>query len=145
MSQIISNDQAESCLRECLLKEGYDLTPKLKNGQTGPDIIATKGNELLYIEVIGFKKSPPARSRDFYEVFFRAISRLEKFENGTNKTEKIIIALPERFKNGLHQRAAHYGIAWEKLGDTFPELEIWLINCDSTPDYKRSNWNDWLA
>ena len=145
MSQIISNEQAELCLRECLLKEGYDLTPKLKNGQNGPDIIATKENEQLYIEVIGFKKSPPARSRDFYEVFFRAISRLEKFKSDADKTEKIIIALPEGFKNGLHKRAAHYGIAWKKLGDTFPELEIWLINCDSTPGCRRSKWNEWLA
>ena len=139
MSQIISNNQAEACLRTCLLKEGYELTPELENGQTGVDIIATKGDEQLYIEVIGFKKSPPARSKDFYEVFFRAISRLK------NGAEKIVIVLPERFGNGLHQRAAHYGVAWEKLGDTFPELEIWLINCDSSPSYRRFKWNEWLA
>ena len=34
-----------------------------------PDIIAEKDDTTLYVEVIGYKSSANAASRDFYEVF----------------------------------------------------------------------------
>lgn len=139
MAQLVSNKEAETCLRDCLLVEGYNLTAPRKNGETGVDIIACKGDNKYYIEVIGFKKSPPARSKDFYEIFFRAISRLK------DEANQLVIALPERFGNGLNQRAAQYGEAWNRIGKAFPELEIWLIKCDKTKSYSKSKWNDWLT
>lgn len=68
MSQLISSDDAELCLRACLEAEGYKLSSPRKNGETGVDLIAQKENKNHYIEVIGFKKFPPARSKDFYEI-----------------------------------------------------------------------------
>ncbi|MEK6651540.1 MAG: restriction endonuclease [Nitrospirota bacterium] len=138
MAQIISNSDVEHCLRACLETEGYKLTAIRKNGETGVDLIAKKENEEYYIEVIGFKQSPPARSKDFYEIFFRAISRLK------DGAKNIVIALPERFGKGLHQRASQYGEAWKRIGKTFPELEIWLINSTEPYSYKRTSWNNWL-
>lgn len=139
MAQSISNDDVERCLRACLEAEGYKLSPFRKNGETGVDLIAQKGNKKHYIEVIGFKKSGPARSKDFYEIFFRAVSRLK------DGAKSIVIALPERFGNGLNQRASQYGVAWKRIGDAFPELEIWLVNCEQPYSYKRTQWNQWLT
>lgn len=139
MAQLISNVDAERCLRACLEAEGYKLSSPRKNGETGVDLIAQKGNKRHYIEVIGFKKSPPARSKDFYEIFFRAVSRLK------DGAKSIVIALPERFGNGLNQRASQYGEAWKRIGDAFPELEIWLVNCEQPYSYKRTTWNKWLT
>lgn len=139
MSEIVSNKDAETCLRSCLEAEGFKLSRRRANGETGVDIIATKGDEEYFIEVIGFKKSPPARSRDFYNVFFSAVSRLR------DDAKRIAIALPERFGNGMYQRVAQYGEAWKRIGKAFPELEIWLIKCDEPYSYQRSKWNAWLS
>lgn len=139
MAQLISNDDVERCLRACLEAEGYKLSSPRKNGETGVDLIAQKGNKKYYIEVIGFKKFPPARSKDFYEVFFRAVSRLK------DGAKSIVITLPERFGNGLNRRASQYGEAWKRIGDAFPELEIWLVNCEQPYSYKQTTWNKWLT
>ena len=134
----IANQDAEAVLRSCLQVEGYNLSPLRLNGETGVDVLATKGDKEFHIEVIGFKDSPPARSKDFYEAFFRAISRL-KLGAGL-----IVIALPARFGQGLNQRADWYGPAWERLGIAFPELEIWLIQMNP-PSYTRTTWREWLT
>jgi len=138
MAQLIPSDDVERCLRACLETERYGLSSPRKNGETGVDLIAKKGNEKHFIEVIGFREFPPARSKDFYEVFFRAVSRLD------DGAKSLVIALPQRFGRGLNQRASHYGEAWKRIGNAFPELEIWLVNCER-PSYERTSWNHWLA
>lgn len=137
MPSIVANEATETCLRELLRAEGFRLTEQLENGQTGVDIVATRGSETYHIEVIGHKLRGPARSKDFYEVFFRAISRLN------DGAQKIVIALPHLAERGLPQRAKQYGVAWGRLGNAFPELEIWLVNVDET-NYRRHSWEEWL-
>lgn len=134
----IANKLTEDLLRKKLSEQGYALNPALKHGETGVDIIAERGSERLFIEVIGFKDRGPSRAKDFFEAFFRAISRID------DGAENLIIALPKRFKNGLPQRASHYGKAWKRLGDAFPELEIWLVDVENEGSYKKTKWNDWL-
>ena len=134
----IPNDDAERALRKCLKGQGYTLTRRRKNGETGVDIVASKKHERVHIEVIGFNDSPPARSKQFYEVFFRAVSRIK------DGATRCVIALPERFGRGLHQRAKHYGPAWTRIGDAFPELEIWLVGTDNA-SYERTTWSQWLV
>ena len=129
-----TNEHTETCLRECLKKEGYTVSRRRGMGETGVDILAKKDGEEYHIEVIGFKKSPPQRTKDFCVVFFGAISRLK------DGAKKIVIAVPERFGNGLNQRASHYGEGWGRIGNTFPELEIWLVNCEKPYSYKKSKW-----
>ena len=77
MPSIIANISAELCLRSVLESEGYELSPERKHGETGVDVIACNTVDTYYIEVIGYKSSGPARAKDFYESFFRAISRLK--------------------------------------------------------------------
>ena len=84
-----------------------------------------------------FKTSPPARAKDFYEAFFRAISRLE------HEATKCIIALPARFGTGLPQRAKAIGRAWRRIGKAFPELEIWLVDTAAST-IKRTTWVGWI-
>lgn len=134
----ISNSLAERTLRNCLEKEGYKLSPERGYGETGVDIIASKNDEIVHIEVIGFKDSPPARTKDFYQAFFQAVSRLK------DGARHCVIALPYRFKRGLPQRARQYGIAWKRIGDAFPELEIWIVKCDEPASYERTTWTEWL-
>lgn len=119
----ITNKETERVLRNILKRQGYKLLNKARtNGQTGVDIKAEKGRKKWFIEVIGYKKSGPARSKDFFEVFFRAVSRLKSNE------KHIVIALPKKFLKGWEQRVAQYNIAWHRIAKTFPELEIWFVD-----------------
>jgi hypothetical protein len=47
MASIVRSDVNEACLRALLAKEGYELNKPRRNGQTGVDIIASKGDERL--------------------------------------------------------------------------------------------------
>ena len=138
MPALVTNDATEHCLRQCLKSEGYDLSPPKAYGQTGVDILAGRGEETIHIEVIGFKESPPARSKDFFEVFFRAMSRIG------SGAKRCAIALPRRFEHGLPARAGQYGQSWARIGQAFPELEIWLVDVD-TRSYRRTLWREWIS
>jgi hypothetical protein len=62
MPALVSNEETEKCLRACLTAEGYALSVLRAHGQTGVDTLAKRGDEEVFIEVIGFKQSPPARA-----------------------------------------------------------------------------------
>ena len=134
---IISNEDTESCLRKILREEGYELTPLRACGEMGVDIVAKRGRKSFYIEVIGYKSSGPARARDFFQAFFRAVSRIK------DGAKNCAIAMPSRAKRGLNQRARQYGESWTRIGEAFPELEIWLVDVENRT-YERSTWNYWL-
>lgn len=136
MPSIITNSNAELCLRSVLESEGYELSPERKHCETGVDVIASNTVDTYYIEVIGYKSSGPARAKDFYESFFRAISRLK------DGAKRCVIAMPINSKRGLPARAGHYGEAWERIGRAFPELEIWFIDIDNS-SIERSTWKQW--
>ncbi|WP_156776995.1 hypothetical protein [Nitrococcus mobilis] len=136
MPSIVRNDDTENCLREILEEESYDLTPNRGYGETGVDIIASKDGKEFHIEVIGHKSSGPARAKDFYEVFFRAVSRLD------DGASQCVIAMPHLAARGLPARARQYGVAWNRIGKAFPELQIWLVNVESKT-YEKSSWNQW--
>jgi hypothetical protein len=134
----IKGEEIESVLRSLLLKEGYRLNERRQLGETGVDIRAEREGRLVAIECIGFQEHPPTRSREFYEVFFRAISRLGE------KVEKSIIALPAQFGRGLDSRARQHGTGWKRIGEAFPELEIWLIDTQKGTCLKHP-WAYWPA
>ena len=132
-----SGEQVESVLRRLLSQQGYELLNKPRaHGETGADIIARKGDVQVFIECIGFQEVAPLRSKQFYEVFFRAISRLK------DGATRCVLALPIRFKRGMNQRANHYDEAWKRIGDAFPELEIWFVNVKGNT-YEEHEWNYW--
>ncbi len=137
MPAIVRSDQVEKTVRRELKKDGFKLSKQLGNGETGCDIVANKKRQRIHIEVISFKSSGPARSRDFFQSFFRAVSRLN------DGATLCVIALPSRFGKGLPKRAAGYGVAWRRIGRAFPELAIWLVNVDDNI-IERTKWNSWL-
>ena len=139
MGSIVKNEDAEKCLRELLNAEGYELLPNepRKQGETGVDIRATKGEETFHIEVIGYKSSGSARAKDFFEVFFRAVSRLN--DGATH----CVIAIPKQAERGLPQRAEIHRIAWGRIEKAFPELEIWFVDVENRT-YERTGWGKWL-
>lgn len=137
MPQKWTSDQVEDYLRPMLSADGYELSARLLNGQVGADIIARKNGESVYFETIGYKSQGPARSKDFFEVFFRAVSRIK------DGATRCVIALPAQFGVGMPQRVRQYGIAWERLGNSFPELSIWLVDTD-TGTHTEHEWNAWL-
>jgi len=136
-NMLTNNQQTEKVLRKILEKDKFQINPERRHGENGVDILAEKDNIVFHIEVIGFKISPPARSRDFYEVFFRAVSRIK------DGAKKCVIALPSQWENGLPRRAEQYGEAWLRIGKAFPELSIWLIDVKNE-EYKELRWNKWL-
>ena len=137
MALSVKGEQVESVLRKLLSRQRYRLLNKPRTkGETGADIIAEKSGMKIFIECIGFQEVPPLRSKQFYEVFFRAISRLK------SGATRCILALPIRFKEGMDQRAKHYGEAWKKIGNAFPELEIWFVNVTKNV-CEEHKWNDW--
>lgn len=138
MPSIVRNEDTERCLRELLREEGYMLSPLREHGETGVDILAKKDGETLHIEVIGYKASGPARAKDFYEGFFRTISRIK------DGAQRCVLAMPAQGERGLPQRADQYGEAWIRIGDAFPELAIWLVDTESK-SYRRTTWKHWLT
>ena len=138
MLSIITNIETENCLRELLKKEGYKLSNKRGLGKLGSDIKATKNDEDWHIEVIGFDKSSLERVKNFYEAFFQSISRLN------NKNCKhCIIAMSESSRKSLPIRVKIYKVAWERIANAFPELEIWLVDIENKK-YQRTSWIYWL-
>lgn len=137
MAQPVSNRAAEKSLREALAGEGFALTEARRHGETGVDIVATKGRTDLYIEVIGYKKKGPERAKDFYQSFFRVVSRIN------DGAKRCILALPRQFELGLPKRAHHHRVAWRRIGEAFPELHIWLVDVERG-GYEKTRWNDWL-
>jgi hypothetical protein len=133
-----TNERTESALRELLEKEGYKLNKPRSHGETGTDILAEKEADKISIEVIGYKSSPSARAKDFFESFFRAVSRIKE------GARKCVIALPSQFAVGLPARARQYGEAWTRIGNAFPELELWLVD-DQKHTYERTDWSKWLT
>ncbi len=135
----VSNDLAETALRQWLNTNGYSVSTPRGYGENGVDIIARRGRETLYIEVIGYSSKPSKRARDFFEGFFRAVSRLK------DGASFCVIAMPEEYGRGLKQRAAQYDIAWRRIGVAFPELSIWLVKCAAgSCSIRTFAWNDWL-
>ncbi|MGD0190452.1 MAG: hypothetical protein ABSD74_06910 [Rhizomicrobium sp.] len=138
MAALFSGKDVERVLRAVLTREGYEISRERAHGEIGTDIIARRGNECLHIEAIAFKQSRPARAKDFYESFFRAVSRLQ------NGASLCVVALPSRFGMGLPQRAKAIGPAWRRIGDSFPELKIWLVDTDEG-SVKCTDWNSWIS
>ena len=138
------NSDAESQLRMILAAESEwsVLNAPKRNGETGTDVLAVKDEILYFIEVIGYKSSGPARSKDLFEGFWRTISRLEEAktigEAPKHHTIKLVLALPAEFKRGMEQRHLQYSTAWSRIAHVFPELELWYIS-DSTLD--RRPWD----
>ena len=133
----VENKLVDISLRSALEKQGYKLTPERQHGETGVDILATKNSEQIHIEVIGYKLKGETRSKDFFEVFFRAVSRLN------DGAKKCVIALPCQWKKGFSRRVANYKIAWERIGKAFPEVEIWFVDVDMQ-SYEIMKWCDCL-
>ena len=137
MALSVKGEQVESILRKLLPRQGYKLLNKPRKwGETGADIIAQKGDIRVSIECIGFQEVPPLRSKQFYEGFFRTISRLK------NGATRCMLALPIRFKNGMNQHARHYGEAWNRIGNAFQELEVGFVDIEENA-YEEHRWNDW--
>lgn len=123
MAKLIAARQVEQVIRNYLQINGCALSSTKKPGETGADITARKGKHTWFVEVIGFESNPPTRSRDFYEAFFRVISR-----DRHNRNDTLVIGLPKRFKNGMRQRKRQYPVAWEELGGIFPNLKLWYVD-----------------
>ncbi len=130
----VTNKKTEKILRRILKKDGFQTSQIRKRGENGVDIIAEKNLTIYHIEVIGYKKSGSARARDFFEVFFRIISRIK------DGAKICVIALTDPWRKGLPARARQYGEAWERIGKAFPELHIWLIDMNDGT-YKDLDWN----
>lgn len=136
MPSIIPNAFLESCLRNCLATEGYRLSPPRKHGEAGVDIKASRDGQTWHIECIGYKSSGSARAKDFYEAFFRVVSRLN------DGAEYLAIALAEQARAGLPARAKQHRLAWKRLAHTFPELQIWFVDT-KMGSYTRHPWAEW--
>jgi len=136
MAKLVQAKDVEQLVRRHLKEEGCTLSLPKKRGETGADITARCGKSTRFVEVIGFQSHPPTRSREFYEAFFRVISR-----DRDNPDDALVLALPKRFKDGMRQRKQQYPIAWEKLGKAFPNLRFWYVDTQSNivEEYPWSN------
>lgn len=136
MPPVVKNKETEDCLRELLRAEHYTLNRRRRHGEMGVDIYALRDDESIHIEVIGYKKSGPARAKDFFQAFFQAVSRLN------DGAVRCVMAMPHHFETGLPRRVKQHRKAWIRIGEAFPELEIWLINIEEK-SYVKYSWTDW--
>ena len=126
MAKVVEAEAVEKVIREYLEAKGYKLSPPKRRGQTGPDIVARHNKSTYFVEIIGFQEVPSIRSREFYEAFFRVISR----DRDNPADDVLVLGLPKRFKDGMRQRKQQYSIAWEKLGKTFSNLWLWYVDTE---------------
>jgi hypothetical protein len=137
MPCLVTAADTEKRIRDYLLARGYKLSSAHEiNGATGPDIVAEYGERKVFIEVIGCKSNRSARSRDFFESFFRCVSRLKL------DADLIVLACPHEFCDGIMERTTHYGRAWLRLGSAIPELELWFVYRHK-PVISYAAWNYW--
>ena len=136
MAKTVEASRVEQVIRKYLEDRECQLSTPKKLGETGPDIVAKSGKSTWFVEVIGFQEKPWIRSREFYEAFFRIISR----DRG-NPEDVLIIGLPKPFKDGMKQRKQQYPVAWEKLGKAFPNLRLWYVDTeqDTLEEYSWSS------
>jgi len=137
MAKTVEAAAVEKVIRKYLEIKGCTLSPPKKRGETGPDIVAENDRSTYFVEVIGFQEVPPIRSREFYEAFFRVISR----DRDNIANDILALGLPKRFKDGMRQRKQQYPKAWEKLGRAFPNLRLWYVDTelDTVEEYPWSN------
>src|SRR6266540_1378503 len=138
MPSLVANAQVELALREVLAAEGYMLSPLRANGETGVDIVAKKDGTSIHIECIGYKSAPPQRAKDFYESFFRIVSRLN------DGADHLVVALAAQARAGLPARARQHRVAWGRIAKAFPELEIWLVDTTASR-VTHHTWGEWLS
>jgi hypothetical protein len=135
MHETVTKIETENCLRELLEKEGYLLEDRGFLSRLSSDIKASKDNESWYIEVLGYGTSGRKRVEDFYRAFFQSISRLNNED-----CKHIVIAVPEGLRKILRIRAKVYEVAWKRIAEVFPELEIWLVDVENKK-YQRTSWD----
>ena len=76
---------------------------------------------------------------DFWKAFAQTISRLNT-NSRYGKTDRVVIALPNKYLAGWNNRVEVYGKnIWFRIGKAFPELEIWFVSKKEIQKYK---WND---
>ena len=134
--KLIASEDVENTIRRYLKRQNFVLSDTKQRGETGCDLVATRGSERVFIEIIGFQSVPPIRSREFYELFFRTISR----DTGRSE-DRLVMALPARFAIGMAQRKQQYGVAWNKIGAAFPNLAMWYVNT-VTGHVKECTWSE---
>ena len=134
----VANSEVENCLRKCLAAEGYELSARRAFGEQGVDIEATKGAEVVHIEVIGYKSAAPMRAKDFFEAVFKSLARLDQ------GAKHCVVAQASNAKVGLPARAAQRRTAWLRIADAFPELELWFVDV-TAGRYERTTWKDWVS
>ncbi len=132
----VPNPAVEDCLRHCLEAEGYSLSPRRAHGEQGVDIVAKKGDEAIYIEVIGYKAAGAMRAKDFFEAFFKSVARLDL------GAKRCVIAQASNARVGLPARAAQRRTAWLRIAQAFPELELWFVDTHAGR-YERTTWREW--
>lgn len=137
MRASITSSEVEDCLRQLLKDEGYSMSSTRLHGENGVDVIASRGSETYHIEVIGYKKVGAVRAKDFFEGFFRIVSRLN------DGAMHCVLALSHHAAAGLPARARQHRVAWLRIAEAFPELEIWLVDTENRV-YSRTTWDCWV-
>lgn len=145
MACIIKQGDVIKKIREFYGENNCSLPQKSPSDDRGPDLILKKDGLTYYIEAIAFNENKGKNQSDFWKAFAQAISRLNPKQNWgeAKKANKIVIALPYRFKNGWESRVAIHGKdVWRRIGDAFPELQIWFVETDKLGKPKSYSWND---
>ena len=143
MAKIFSNSQVDHVLRN-FLSPNYKLSPlhDHNGGATGCDLIAetlTLDQPSLYIEIEGRDEYGSVNERNFQRAFFRIVSRIKDLRS--DEPYRLIMALPIGYGRGARQRRQNLGPAWEMIGNTFKNLEIWLVP-EAGSEIQMIKWND---
>ncbi len=128
----IKKKHVEEIVRRKLDSQGYKMNHHREEVGIQPDIIAEKDNTILYVEVAGYKTSPRAASRDFYEVFFRAFAQLEQIDS-----DNIVIALPIQYLHDMKKRIESMKNGWVRLCIGFPEISVYFVDIKNDKIYKK--------
>ncbi len=138
----IKQENVIKIIREFFGENNCCLPQKSASDNRGPDLIIKTNGLTYYIEAIAFNEKKGKNQSDFWKAYAQAISRLNR-ESKWGKPDKIVIALPEEFKRGWKSRVDIHGKdVWCRIGNAFPELEIWFVKTDKLDKPDIHTWND---
>ncbi len=138
----IKQENVVKIIRDFFGENNCRLPPKSAADNRGPDLILETNGLTYYIEAIAFNEKKGKNQSDFWKAYAQAISRLNR-ESNWGKPDKIVIAHPEEFKRGWKSRVEIHGKdVWCRIGNAFPELEIWFVKTDKPDKPDIHSWND---
>jgi hypothetical protein len=122
----VTTRDAQETLEAWFRTAGHQvLANNARGDRPGPDYVVQVGERRVAVEVIGHKHNGVSRTNDFRSAFFQLLTRLD---DPAGTPGRLALAMPIVHVRGSRDRRTGMNAAWERIGEAFPELEVWYLD-----------------